>query len=105
MLTFKETFSVNLGGNKTKKVKGASYTSEELNRELFIHADIENEKHTSVSDKITGYRLFNFSEKHDKIREEQIKERIDQFIRHYSLPCIQEEFQRVENLLSKEERK
>lgn len=100
MFEFKKTFTVTLDKG-TKKVKGAPYYSAKLNRNLFIHADVDNEKHTSVSDEITGFRLFYFSEKHDKIKEEQLEERIDEFIKHYSIPAIEEEFQRVERLVKK----
>ncbi len=99
MFELKKIFTVNLGTKGTKKVKGSPYYSEELNRNLFIHPDIDNDKHTSVSDEVTGYRLFKFTEKHDKIKEEQIKSRISEYVRHYTMPSIMEEFQRVEQLL------
>lgn len=100
MLLFKETFNVNLGGNKLKKVKGAPYFSNKLKRDLFVHADIDNDKHTSVSDVATGYRLFNLSQKYDKIKEEDIEQRIDEYIKHYTIPAIEEEFRRVEKLIT-----
>ena len=105
MFELKKTFTANLGNRGLKKVKGAPYYSKELNRHLFIHPDIENEKHTSVSDEITGYRLFYFTEKHDKIKEEQVETRINEFIKHYTIPAIQEEFQRVEQLISETKKK
>ena len=100
MLEFKKTFTVTLDKG-TKKVKGAPYYSDKLNRNLFVHQDVDNNKNTSVSDEITGFRLFYFPEKYDKIKEEQLEEKIDEFIKHYSMPAIQEEFQRVERLIKK----
>ena len=99
MLKFNKTFSVNIGNKKYKKVKGAPYFCSELNRNLFIHQDIDNDKQTSVSDEITGYRLFFFKEKYDKIKEEDIRYKIDEYIKHYSIPLIEHEFNRVEKLL------
>lgn len=99
MFTLKETFIISLKPKGTKKVKGALYFSSSLNRELFIHTDVDNEKYTSISDRATGYRLFNFAEKYDKIKEEDIEERINKFIQHYSMSAIEEEFKRVEGLV------
>ena len=100
MLNFNKTFSISIGNNKYKKVKGSSYYSRDLNRALFVHADADNDKQTSVSDEITGYRLFNLSQKHDKIKEEDVEAKIQEYIKHYTIPAIEEEFNRVEKLIT-----
>lgn len=105
MVDMKETFYINLGSKGNKKVKGYPYYSSKLKRKLFIHTNIDNEKYTSVSDTVTGYRLFGFPEKPDKIKIEQVEEKLEEFIKHYSIPLIHEEFQRVEKLLAEEVKK
>lgn len=85
-------------GNK-KKVKCRKFFCKPIQRELMIHEDTSNKNQTSVSDVITGYRLFFLDVKSDKVKPEQITERLKEFIRHFTKEGIREEFVRIEKLL------
>lgn len=86
-------------GNK-KQVKCHRFRCTPINRELMVHEDIDNKNHISVSDCITGYRLFSLPQKVTSVKTSDIIEKLKQFINHYTKEGIAEEFQRIENLQS-----
>lgn len=99
-MEFKDNGTVTIEKNNTKKVKCWTFHCKPLNRTLIVHEDIDNKNCTSVSDSITGYRLVQIPIKSTSIKNEDIKERVKQFISHYTLPLIKEEFKRVEDLIA-----
>ena len=92
-----------MGKQGYKKVKGCPYFSQKLNRNLFIHADVDKDKHTSISDEITGYRFFGFNQPVETITEEQIEEKTNEYIKHHTMEAIKEEIKRTEEKILKKE--
>lgn len=83
---------------KKKSVKCHKFTCKPINRELMVHEDVDNKNHSSVSDCITGYRLFGLPIKISAIKSSDVIERLKQFIAHYTKEGIAEEFKRIEKL-------
>lgn len=86
----------------TKKVKCFKFYNKEIERTLMVHADVDKPIHVSVSDEKTGFRLFGLDVSIDKVKMEQIEERLDTFIKHFTIPLIDAEFKRIENLPERE---
>lgn len=86
-------------GNK-KQVKCHKFKCNPIDRELMVHEDIDNKNHISISDCITGYRLFGLPQKITSVKTSDIIERLKQFINHYTKEGIAEEFKRIETLQS-----
>lgn len=84
-------------GNK-KQVACHKFTSEELNRELMVHENVDCKNHTSVSDCRTGYRLFGLPQAVSSVKPSEIDEALKAFINRYTKEGIAEEFQRIENI-------
>ena len=84
-------------GNK-KQVKCHKFTCKSINRELMVHEDIDNKNYVSVSDCITGCRLFGLPKKISTVQPADITERLKEYIRHYTKEGIAEEFKRIENI-------
>lgn len=84
-------------GNK-KQIKCHRFMYNPIHRELMVHEDIDNKNHASVSDCITGYRLFVLPQKISAIKPSDITERLTQYISHYTKEEVIKEFKRVENL-------
>ena len=93
---------VNLDTGKKQKVLCHKFVQKDMDRELMVHADVDNKSKSSVSDVKTGYRLFGVSQKIDKLKMEHLEEPMEKFIRHFTLPSIADEFKRIEELLGKE---
>ena len=91
-------------GNK-KQVKCYKFNCSYLNRELMIHEDIDTKDCTSVSDSITGFRLFKLHKKFPSVQLSDITEKLNKFIRHYTIEGIAEEFRRIEDLTEKTQKK
>lgn len=85
-----------------KKIKCKKFYCKPIERFLMVHEDVDNKNLTNVSDFITGYRLFSLNTKCSQIKSEQIKERLAQFIKHFTTDGIAKEFKRVEKLLETE---
>ena len=88
-----------------QKIKCRKFYCTDIKRTLMIHEDIENKNYTSVSDDKTGFKLFSIPQKLSLVKENQISERLAQFIKHFELPAIAEEFKRIENLPQPERKK
>ena len=86
-------------GNK-KSVKCHKFTCKPINRELMVHEDIENKDWISVSDYITGFRLFKLQKKMNAVQPSDITEELKKFIKHFTKEGIAEEFKRIESLQS-----
>lgn len=93
-----DTNFIILDNKKKQKVKCYTFYCKELGREIFIHENVDNKNQTSVSDKITGVRLFGINQKADKVKLIDIDEPLDKFIRHFTIEEIEKEFERLENL-------
>ena len=93
----KESF-ITIDKTKKKKVKCFKYDCKPINRELIIHADIDNKNLTNISDLITGYKLVSISISPDKIKLQDIEEKLEKFINHFTVDTILEEFKRIEEL-------
>ena len=72
----------------TQKVKCYRFKSREINRELALHEDIEDKNKSSVTDVITGMRLFTIPSKIKDVKEADVKERLAKFINHYTIEAI-----------------
>lgn len=98
-MNFKDNATVTIEKGNKKKIKCYKFFCKPIQRELMVHEDLSDKNQTSVSDVITGYRLFALEIKNDKIRPEHIKERLKEFVRHFTKEGIKAEFERIENLL------
>lgn len=76
-----------------EKVKCYTCFSEELNRELAVHADCEDKNKVSVTDVLTGLRLFGIDKPLNSIEIPLVCEELKKFIKHYTLESIHKELQ------------
>ena len=86
-------------GNK-KPVKCHKFKCKPINRELMVHEDIDDRNCVSVSDTITGFRLFKIQKKITEVQPSDITEKLKKFIRHFTEEGIATEFKRIESLQS-----
>ena len=93
----KEIGIIDLNKQGKIKVKCYKFFSPELERNLMIHEDIDAKKHSSVSDEITGYRLFSIPENIHSLKFEYVQEKLNKFIRHFTLEEIKKEFKKAES--------
>ena len=91
-------------GNK-KQIKCHKFQYKPMNRELMVHEDVDTKNCTSVSDSLTGFRLFKLGKSIEKVQPNDITEGLEKFVRHYTLEGIDLEFKRIENLQSQKEGK
>lgn len=91
-----KNFNASIKKGGTKKVKYSSFFHPVLNREFAIHTDIDNPNYTSVSDIITGYRLFGFPVKIENVNENQINQKFESYIKHYTVELINKELEKIE---------
>lgn len=82
----------------TQKIKCYKFFEKELGRTLMLHQDVDNKNHISISDEKTGIRLTGLSISINKIKMEQVNEELDRWKKHFTLPCIKEEFTKYEEL-------
>lgn len=98
-MDFKDSGEVAIEKGKTKKVKCHKFQCKPIKRQLMVHEDIDKKGLATVSDVITGYRLFALPVKAQKVTPSDIKEELIKFINHYTKEGIATEFKRIENLL------
>ena len=72
----------------TQKTKCYKFKSSELGRDLALHEDSEDKNHSSVTDIVTGLRLFGINQKVKDVKEDTLNSNLEKFIRHYSLEMI-----------------
>lgn len=96
-MDFKEDGTVTVDKVKKKKVKCYRFHCKPLDRYLMLHVDLENNEHTALSDFSTGYRLFKLQTKQDKLTPDEVKDKLEKYINHFTIEGIQEEIQRLEN--------
>lgn len=97
-MEFKEDGTVTVDKVKKKKVKCCKFKYKPLNRYLMLHADIENAEYTTLSDFSTGYRLFKLPIKKDKLTKEELKDRLEKYVSHFTVEGIQEEIKRLQSI-------
>ena len=85
----------------TKTVKGVTYKCKELNRTVAVHADVINKSKTTLTDLATGYKFLTLNTPVDKVKEQEVKENLDQFLKHYG---IKETLERLTILESEKEK-
>lgn len=98
-MDFKDTATVAIEKGKTKKIKCHKFQCKPIQRQLMVHEDIDSKGCTSISDVITGYRLFGLKVSPNKVTPSDIKEELKRFVAHYTKEGIATEFKRIENLL------
>lgn len=98
-MEYKETAQITVEKGNKKKVKCYKFQCKPIHRELMVHEDIDNKNQTSVSDVITGYRLFTLPIKSTSIKPDDIKVRLKEFVRHFTKEGIAAEFKRIEEKL------
>ena len=99
-LTDKGIIAVEKG--KKKPIKCHKFKCKPINRELMVHEDIDNKNHVSVSDCITGYRLFVLPKTIKNVNSSDVVEKLKSFIQHFTKEGIAEEFKRIEAIQSQE---
>lgn len=101
-MEYKEDGLITVDKVKKKKVKCFKYNCKPLKRELIIHADIDNKGLTNTSDLKTGYKLFSIPIDPEKIKLENIEEKLEKYISHFTVESIVEELSKIEKLTTKE---
>ena len=85
----------------TKTVKGASFEIPELERTVIVHEDPANKNKTNITDIITGYKFTTLNNPVGKVKEQEVREALDKFLKHYG---VKETLERLA-ILVPEERK
>ena len=101
-MEYTEESFITIDKTKKKKIKCHKIKCKPIKRELIIHADIDNKSITNVSDLITGYKLISIPIEPSKVQLQDIKEKLEKFISHFTVEGIAEEFKRIEELTTKE---
>lgn len=96
-MDFKEDGTITIDKVKKKKVKCYKFHCKPLDRFLMVHEDLENKEHTTISDFSTGYKLFKVQTKPNKITPEELKDKLEKYINHFTVEGIQEEINRLQN--------
>ena len=104
-MEIKDKGSITLDKGNKKQIKCHKFQYKPMNRELMVHEDVDVKNCTSVSDSLTGFRLFKLSKDIEKVQPNDITEGLEKFVRHYTLEGIDLEFRRIENLQSQKEGK
>ena len=97
-MDFKEDGTVTVDKVKKKKVKCYRFHCKPLDRYLMLHVDLDNNEHTALSDFSTGYRLFKLQTKQDKITPDEVKDKLEKYISHFTPEGIKEEINRLKNI-------
>lgn len=82
----------------TQKVKCYRFKSKELKRELALHEDSDDKNKSSVTDIITGCRLFGINKKVKDVKDIDIKENLIKFINHYTIDAINSKFSELDKV-------
>lgn len=82
----------------TQKVKCFKFKSKELDRELALHEDTEDKNKSSVTDVITGCRLFGINRKVKDVKENDIRDNLNKFINHYTIDAIHSKFSELDKI-------
>ena len=85
----------------TKTVKGTVYKCKELDRKVAVHADVVSKNKTTLTDLATGYKFLTLNTPVDKVKEQEIKESLDRFLKHYG---IKETLERLTVLAAEKEK-
>lgn len=104
-MDLKDNGIIEIEKGKKKTVKCHKFKCSPIKRELMVHENVDNKNHTSVSDCITGYRLFGLPRKVSDIKATDITEHLESFIKHYTIEGIAEEFKRIESLQANSNKK
>ena len=95
-MEIKETCKILLDKGNTQKVKCYKFFNEDINRELAVHADIDRKfTITNITDTATGLRLCSIQKEIGKVTEKDINETLYNFIKHYTIDTIKEEFEKL----------
>ena len=97
-MDFKTDGTIIIDKAKKKKVKCYRFYCKPLDRYLMLHPDIENSEHSTLSDFSTGYRLFKIQTKTDKITPDEVKDKLEKYINHFTAEGIQEEIKRLQSI-------
>ena len=95
-MDFKEDGIVTVDKIKKKKIKCYKFHCKALNRYLMLHVDLENNEHTALSDFSTGYRLFKLQTKPDKLTPDEVKDKLEKYINHFTVEGIEEEIKKLQ---------
>lgn len=89
-------FIIQLEKDKSKKVKCFKFKVKELNREFAIHVNSNNKDISTVSDVITGCKAFNIKKKPEEVKQDEINQEMQAFIKHYTEKEILKKLKTIE---------
>ena len=92
----KETCKILLDKGNTQKVKCYKFFQTDIERELALHADIDRKTITNITDTATGLRLCSIQKEIGKVTEKDVNETLYNFIKHYTIDTIKEEFKKLD---------
>lgn len=91
------TIVLDRGKNK-KKIKCYKVFATDLERYIAIHPDIDHkDKRTSITDAETGLKLLDIEKPITEVKQEEIDESINNFIKHYTLDAIKARAEELQN--------
>lgn len=91
-MELKDNCKVLLDNNKTQKVNCYLFKNKVIKRELALHVNIDYKSMSTISDVKTGYRLCGIPKEASKVKQEDINEALDTFIKHFTKEEIQKRF-------------
>ena len=101
MLDLKDTCKIKLDKG-TQKVKCFKFKMKELDkRELAIHQHVDYKTLSSITDVISGLKLCTIQKEINKVTQDDIKEAINTFIRHYTLEEVLKRFKELNEIEEK----
>lgn len=88
MLDLKDTCKIQLDKG-TQKVRCFKFKIKQLkNRELAAHQHSDYKTFSTITDVISGLRLCTIQKEIDKVTQDDIKEAVNTFIKHYTLEIV-----------------
>lgn len=91
-----QTCKILLDKGNTQKVKCYKFFQTDFERELAVHEDVDHKNVTSVTDTLTGLRLCKIPKEVSKVTAQDIDLQITEFIKHFTLEGIINEFKRLD---------
>lgn len=82
-----------------QKVKCCKFFNDLLDRELVLHELIDHKGKSGVSDALTGVKMFGLDKEPSKVKVEEINDKLNSFVKHFTLEETLKEFEKWENKL------
>ena len=99
-----ETLKITLENGKTQKAKCYKFFQTDMNRELAVHAEVNSKNSSKISDVNTGLGVVTIPKEISKVKDEDVNEALNNFIKHFTLEEIGKEFAKWEKNLEEKKK-